>query len=545
MLKKIICITLALVLCSCSAFAQVQTEATDVENDIISISAASFPGESVTIMITNPGYSKEDAISGSDGAIQYFNSYLSSDSEFTHPVKIMGNVGGEFNVYIMSRDGEQSASFTFYNSVFKKKCIEDINDAPAGSDITLYFENLINSYGLTDNPMYTTLGSQAVSGAFLLLRDTRADKKIPNDISEVMDMINESFVLAAFNTGNSELAFDGKNLLHEDILSLDNTDEMNDYKNSVSPEGAEYIKQKLLEGGYKDISSIADKFKELVYRGVLLNFKERGYGHIHSFFKKYEPAYEKAGFNIPAKENQTKYLKLLEFTDESLEELAERFNSIKDTSASNKPSSGGSSSGGSFSTGGGTSYVNPDPQPVPSEKKNFSDVSDNHWASEAIQFLSNKKWISGYEDGTFRPDAKITRAEYTKLILTVFGIEAVGSESFDDVDSAAWYATFVASAQKHGIIMGNGNYFYPENNLSRQDAAVIICRIIKKSSEDSLVFTDREAVADYAKASVSYLSSKQIINGYEDGTFRPEGSISRAEIAKILYTLCRKGEIIE
>ena len=552
--KKFLCILLALLFASSSALAATTAQISDVENDIITINSTAFAGESVSVMITNPGFTKSQALSGSDGAIQYFNSFVPKSPSFSIPVKIMGNAGGDFKVYILSRDGEQTADFTFYNSVFKAKCINDINIASSGSDITPYFENLVNAYGLSGNAVYISLGSKAVSDAFLLLRDTKPGMVLPEDITEVFEMINEALVLASFNTGREDLCFSGNTPLNADILSIQSSAELSDYNSSLTSAGVTYIKQKLMQGGYKKIEDITDKFKELVYRGVLLNYKEQGYGHIHGYFTKYRAAYENAGFVIPESENRSRYTKLLGLTDESLSSLASKFNNLKEesnTPTTNLPGlntapCNNTRVGGSFSTGGGTSYVNPNPTPVNppvQSAASFSDVPSDHWALQSVELLKEKGWITGYENGEFRPDNYITRAEFTKLILTVFGINEGGTASFADVSKDAWYAPFVAAAQENGIINGSGDSFFPENNITRQDAAVIICRVLNKLSQEKLSFWDLDDIADYALPSVAYLASIGVINGYADNSFKPNGSITRAEVSKIICTLYEKGGI--
>jgi len=209
MLKKFLCTVLSMVLISSCAYAQTSAEITDVSNDIVTVSTTSTVGDHISVMILNPGFSKEDALSGSDGAIQYFNFVVPSSSNTEIPVKIMGNSGGKFKVYIKSSKGEETSEFTFYNSVFKQKCIDDINSASSGEDITVYFENLVNAYGKSDDETYKSLGSKAVSDAFLLLRDTMPGKVLPADIEEVFELINRSFILAAYNSQRADFCFSG------------------------------------------------------------------------------------------------------------------------------------------------------------------------------------------------------------------------------------------------------------------------------------------------------------------------------------------------
>ena len=126
MLKKIMGTVLALSLTASSAFASVSVEPEDVANDLMKVSSQGFKGESLSIIITNPGFTLEQALAGENGAIQYFGSYVPDEENFSFPVQITGSAGGEFNIYILSQDGEQKGSFVFYNSVFKKDCIDKI-----------------------------------------------------------------------------------------------------------------------------------------------------------------------------------------------------------------------------------------------------------------------------------------------------------------------------------------------------------------------------------------------------------------------------------
>ena len=557
MRKKVLSIIIvAVMFIQLGAFAQISVEISDAANDIITISSSAPVGKPLSVMIVNPGYTKENALAGSDGAIQYFNSFVPASSNYNIPIKIMGNNGGKFEVYIKSSNGREEGNFTFYNAAFKQKCIDDINTASSGENIAPYLSELLKAYGKSEDSAFVTLGLPAMADAFVLIKDTLPGKLLPSDTDAVYDVINKSILLASYNTKNEELCFSGDSILNSALIGIASSGEIADYKSNISSDGQTYIKQKLLSGGYKSIQDIANKFKSLVHRGVLLNYKNLGYGHIHSYLSsKYRTAYELAGFIIPEKESASKYNQLLALTDESLEALALKFNEFKETGGSDssapsskpnpKPNSQGSV-GSSASIGGGVSYVDPNPAPeVPPVQSGsaFSDVSSSHWALASVEFLKEKQWINGYEDGTFRPDNNITRAEYAKLILTVFGIKEGGQADFSDVSKDAWYAPFVAAAQANGIINGADGNFFPDKNLTRQDAAVIICRILDKASSEKLSFADSENIADYAISAVSYLSELGVINGYGDNTFKPEGYITRAEISKIIYTLNEKGGI--
>ena len=106
-----------------------------------------------------------------------------------------------------------------------------------------------------------------------------------------------------------------------------------------------------------------------------------------------------------------------------------------------------------------------------------------------------------------------------------------------------WYYNYIASAYRNNIISGiNEDFFGVGNMLTREDASVIATRIISKFSyitepEQEKGFSDFNSISDYAKESVQILSKIKIINGFEDGTYRPKGFLTRAEASKIIYMI--------
>ena len=108
----------------------------------------------------------------------------------------------------------------------------------------------------------------------------------------------------------------------------------------------------------------------------------------------------------------------------------------------------------------------------------FTDVSDKHWAKEAIDYLAAKGIVNGYPDGTFRPDAKITRAEIAQIFYNAFGWSEF-VKHFDDVQPGVWYYDAVTALATVGIVNGYpDNSFLPNNNARRCEVAQIIYNLI-------------------------------------------------------------------
>ena len=156
--------------------------------------------------------------------------------------------------------------------------------------------------------------------------------------------------------------------------------------------------------------------------------------------------------------------------------------------------------------------------------------------------------MQGDENGVFRPDENITREEWVKTVLTAFVIDTNGAESeFSDVDTERWSYPYISKAFEMMIINGvSDTEFAPRQNISRQDASVMFYRGAKAARENSLTdiaisnFTDADDIADYALEPINILYRLEIIKGYEDGSFKPNAPITRAEAAKIIYTALEK-----
>lgn len=202
-----------------------------------------------------------------------------------------------------------------------------------------------------------------------------------------------------------------------------------------------------------------------------------------------------------------------------------------------------SSSGGNrvssvgVSTGVANTYT-------PSVKKEFSDIQNHEWAKEAINALREKGIISGKSEEIFAPDDNVLREEFVKMIVIAANLSAgERSMSFSDVSSDAWFNEYIVKAYSTGIVNGiDENTFGVGMNVTRQDMCVIIANVLKAKGvavdeSTELSFADGSSIADYAKSSVAMLTKLGLINGYEDGTFRPEGFATRAETAKIIYAL--------
>lgn len=229
----------------------------------------------------------------------------------------------------------------------------------------------------------------------------------------------------------------------------------------------------------------------------------------------------------------------------SYAQLAEAYNSALKTCRENeRASSGGGSSGGGggkgSSSGKSTTSVMPTVPVIRTEA--FSDLEGFEWAKESIEKLYEKGIVSGKTEESFMPGDNISRAEFIKMITAAMSMNEIAAAPFKDIENGAWYREYVDKAYAAGIVLGNPNgEFYPNDNISRQDMAVIIYRAAEKYFSDIAEngFADKSDIAPYAADAVNALSGAGIINGMPDGTFAPAEFATRAQTAVIIERLLK------
>ena len=179
--------------------------------------------------------------------------------------------------------------------------------------------------------------------------------------------------------------------------------------------------------------------------------------------------------------------------------------------------------------------------------RKFTDTAD-YWGADYADFLYNAGITTGYEDGTFRPNQNITRAQFSVMLCRYLGLdEAKYAEitlPFADLNSIPAYALpAIRALYAEGVVNGsagkNGKiYFNPGSPLTRAQAAAMIGRTQEKGyAVAELSFSDAASIPAYASFYIRTMTAQGILSGYEDGTFRPGQNITRGQMAKILYNL--------
>ncbi len=171
--------------------------------------------------------------------------------------------------------------------------------------------------------------------------------------------------------------------------------------------------------------------------------------------------------------------------------------------------------------------------------QDFSDIQ-GHWAEGDIISWVNRGLGNGYSDNTFKPNDNITRAEFVTFINKVTNPTIGETEVlYEDLNISDWFYNDIIKATENGYILGySDKKIRPNQNISRQEAAVIISRLLKmdKPLNDELLdkYIDKSSVEDWSKDFVSSVVESGFMRGYPDNTIRGTAPITRAETIEML-----------
>ncbi|WP_052486984.1 S-layer homology domain-containing protein [Gordoniibacillus kamchatkensis] len=184
---------------------------------------------------------------------------------------------------------------------------------------------------------------------------------------------------------------------------------------------------------------------------------------------------------------------------------------------------------------------------VSTSNNGYQDVPQDFWAYQAVNDLSKRGVISGYSDGTFKPQSSVTREEFAKLVSATFNMDLINPAhaDFADVLPNRWSYQYVETAKDYltGYYPPNGRAFFdPEAFATREDVAVALVKALGLSATDlkdknilSEKFSDVDKISYSLRNYVAIATERSLINGYDDGTFGPDRPVTRAEAATLIY----------
>lgn len=163
-----------------------------------------------------------------------------------------------------------------------------------------------------------------------------------------------------------------------------------------------------------------------------------------------------------------------------------------------------------------------------------SDIQ-NHWAKDVMTQWQSKGYISGFQDGSLKPDQSVTRSQLAAMINKAFGFTQTSSIAYKDVQSSDWFYHDVAIAKSQGYMEGyKNNTFHPDQKVTRQELAVILTSLKKlKSSNSAAQMKDTLYSPSWSKGSIGAVIDSGLMKGDEKG-FRPKDTTTRAEAVTVL-----------
>ncbi|MGM9640016.1 MAG: S-layer homology domain-containing protein [Faecousia sp.] len=179
----------------------------------------------------------------------------------------------------------------------------------------------------------------------------------------------------------------------------------------------------------------------------------------------------------------------------------------------------------------------------------FVDVPENQWYYEYVKETARRGIFKGMDETHFAPDGKMTRAMLVTTLYRLAGEPAVTEKSgFADVADGAWYADAVAWARSVGIAKGvTDTTFCPNTDVTREQAAAFLYRYVTVylkqepvAGADLTTFKDWNLVSGYAKEEVAWAVAEGFFKGFGNGTLQPKGTLTRAQMAKLLTVMVQK-----
>lgn len=174
----------------------------------------------------------------------------------------------------------------------------------------------------------------------------------------------------------------------------------------------------------------------------------------------------------------------------------------------------------------------------------FTDIS-GHWAADVIAQAASLGLVDGYADGTFRPSKAVTRAEFTTILVRALApmsegadIPPVASPFADQASIRDWAGASIAQARLLGWARGDtSGSFRPNDSVTRAEMAAMLYRALTLKGSDEAVlnrFADADSIPAWAREAAAALTATGVLQGGSGGTFAPNASATRAEIVQVL-----------
>lgn len=172
----------------------------------------------------------------------------------------------------------------------------------------------------------------------------------------------------------------------------------------------------------------------------------------------------------------------------------------------------------------------------------FTDMENVQWAAASVETLTSLGIVNGFEDGTFRPNNNITKAEFVKIVISAFGLyNPDAAVTLTDNNPEDWYYAYISSALEKEIATTDEKGAFNANEcITREEMfdiskrAIYFAEISLTNTTSPIDFTDAADINPSYKDSIDYMSAHGIVAGNPDGTLNPKGNSTRAEASVML-----------
>lgn len=459
--------------------------------------------------------------------------------------------GGIYTIYIGGRDisEPQSQTFTFISYNNREETVKRVSACKTASELKAllndeYTVEVLTSLGF-DNDEYLALPESGKDMYCSLII-----KSAPS-VTDFSEKNASAIALAKINSA-AEMGLDSVAVFRENAAGMGIDLGENTISEWLGKEKTDALISSLLDG--KTYNSQEEIYKAYNDAVCVKAFDDARWNELEKVILLCNDYLKLDTDNSVYKANTSAVYKLMvNYTYNTVSDINTNFEkAVKAASATPAPviSSGGGLGGGGSSSGGSSYKTSPAavaaaPAPVPQNTPApavFGDMGDADWARSSVERLYSAGVVAGDGSGSFYPNRTVTREEYVKMLVCAFGINGGDSSvSFSDVKSSDWFLEYIEKAASMGIITGKDDgSFGTGENISREDMAVMILRALSSAgislpeTREGMVFTDNESISQYAAEAVDKLYRAGIISGFEDGSFAPKATATRAQAAVVI-----------
>lgn len=491
----------------------------------------------------------------SDSLVEKQEEVLIKNGSFSFSFPLSSDKSGKYTAYVEAGGKSKVSQFSFCDNI--ESIFKEITEQTTEEGFCSKTEQYKDELNLSDS-VYGKLTDSLAAAKMVY-----AVKSELKDVETLKGALKAAAYIQALNESKRELVFDEYRFIDDKALGVDALDKdfnVNAYSlftQQLTENGKTAAIDKVSANGFK---SVEEFWKAFIYNCTIAAIKynkNSGTAHVSEILRTNNSVNGFDLTNYNKASGNSIDLKLINGNEWEKADIQKLLNGSGGTTNDSRGDIGGGSGSGSGTRGGGISSGNysQDYSVVKKpEQKSFADIDESmSWAKPAIENLCGKGIINGRDENTFAPMDNVTRAEFLKIAVSAFEIKSADAGiSFSDVTEDKWYYECVKAAYSLGIVTGySDTYFGADDNITRQDAAVILQRALKAAGKEienkaeSKDFADGTEISDYAKEAVAALSGAGILNGDDYGSFNPKNNCTRAQAAVMVSNVLEQLEAKE